>query len=144
VQTTELRLVGLRREARDRPRHLAEEVHHRTDVEELDAQAALLQVDDVETRGGGAGPCPRRAATLVDRLGTHEKVRQLAVGARADLLGQIGPAGSQHAADLRPQHDDRLDPRPVAGTTLDVRLQLGGSGQDAGSYLLETHVDIGV
>ncbi len=50
----------------------------------------------------------RRAATLVDRLGTHEKVRQLTVGARADLLGQIGAAGSQHATDLRPQDDDRM------------------------------------
>ncbi len=84
-------------------RHLAQEVHHRADVEELHAQRALPQVDDLEPHRLRRPAGARRAAALVDRLGPHQEVRQLAIGARADLLRQIRPARPQDPGDLPPE-----------------------------------------
>ena len=50
----------------------------------------------------------RRAAALVDRLRPHHEVGELAVGARTDLLRQVGPARPQHPGDLLPEDDDGM------------------------------------
>ena len=78
--------VGLGREARHRPGHLAQEADDGGDVEELDAQRARLQVDHLEAgrlcRGAGALGAPDG----VDRLRAHHEVDQLPVGPGPDLL----------------------------------------------------------
>ena len=99
--------VRLGSEPGNGPGHLAQEVHDGGDVEELDPQRTGPQLDDLEAgalrRGLGArSGLPAR----VDRPRPHQEGGQLAVGAGADLLGEVRPAGPQDPGDLVPQHHD--------------------------------------
>src|SRR5690606_29140450 len=74
VQLAQPVAVGVHREARDEPDHLAQEPHHRADVVELHAQPRRPQIHDLEPgrRRVPAGPVGVAAVAGLLRLGPRK------------------------------------------------------------------------
>jgi hypothetical protein len=96
-------------EVRDEPDHLAQEVDHRPDIEELHLQLGGPQVHDLQSRPGGIDPRQfRRSRAFTQPLRAEEEVVDLVAAVRTDLLGEIRAAGRQDAGDLGPVGHHRM------------------------------------
>ena len=98
--------VRVDREPRNPPDQFAQQVDHRPDVEDLDAQAFRPQLDDLQPgaarRRGFRIRVPPAVALLRQR--PEEVLDQLEPALRADVLGEVGAARPQHPGDLLPVH----------------------------------------
>ena len=81
--------------------HLAEEVHHRADVEELHTQRTSRRSTISSPTAVSSRSDTRRAAALTDVLGSmgRQNISSLLVHG-ADVLGEIGPTQPRRAGDL--------------------------------------------
>src|SRR5215469_10092859 len=95
--------VAVNGEPGNGPQNLSEEVDHGADVVELDPEGLLPQIGHFQAGRLGAGDGVPCAPVLADLLRTHHEVGELAVGARAYLLRQVGAAGLQDPGDLLPE-----------------------------------------
>ncbi len=91
--------VSRDREAGHRPEHLAQEIDHRGNVEELDAQRLLAQVHHLKPGRLRRRGRHLRATAGTDRLRSHHEVGQLTVRSGAHLLGEV--ASRQAAVPAR-------------------------------------------
>ena len=89
-------------EVRDSPDHLPKEVRDRSNIEELQLQAFVAALQDLEARLSGSA----RLVGLMPTVGfvqrTEEVLAQLCVGSAAHVLCEVPAVRGEHPCDLAP------------------------------------------
>src|SRR5690554_5690072 len=103
VQLTQAIPVPLNCKARHPPDDLAQQIHHRGNIEDLNAKLCSVKVDDVQSCSACGGSLDLRIAALPSlRLRPQEELNQLERAGRADMLREICTSGQEDARNFIP------------------------------------------
>ena len=102
VEFSQARKVPLDGEVGDGPDDFAKEEDDGADVEELELEALVLAADDLEASGERVVPFDVVVSAVGWLERSEEVLGELDVCAAANMLCEVGAAGSEHASDLRP------------------------------------------
>ena len=100
--------VAVDGEVRHGPDDLAQEEDHGADVEELELQAFVPALHDLQARRPGLVGLDLVVPAVARIEGSQEVLADLDVGAAADVLREVGAPGCEHAGDLRPVDGGRV------------------------------------